>query len=195
METPGIKGLKEGVANLLTALPYGLCPPEHIKNTPTRFETAMFELMEGAWEDPAEVLHSGFEETEYDEMIYVNNISFVSLCSHHLLPFIGRVHFAYIPTGKIVGLSKIPRMIEILAKRPQVQERLTVQIVDTFMKEVHPKGCAAVAEAYHMCMAIRGVKKEGAYMKTTALRGVFKSQKETRAEFLDGIKSGRTLWP
>ncbi len=120
-------------------------------------------------------------------MITVGDIGFTSLCAHHMLPFIGKCYFAYIPNKYIVGLSKIPRMIDILAHRLQVQETLSEEIVDCFQKTVKPRGCAIVIEASHMCMSIRGVKKEGAYMRTTALRGIFSKDESAKAEFLSGI--------
>lgn len=160
---------------------------EHISETPRRVVEMYKELFSGCFQDPEEVLKKGFEDTKYNEMVYVNNISFVSVCAHHFCPFFGKAHFAYIPNGKIVGLSKIPRLIKIYAKRPQVQEKLTQEIVDTFDRIIQPKGCGLVMEAEHLCMKIRGVKEETAYTRTTALRGVF-MQPLARDEFLNGIR-------
>lgn len=159
----------------------------HVRDTPQRVVKAFEEYFSGLDQDPEEVLRRGFEVGNYDEMVYVKNISFVSFCAHHLAPFIGKVHFAYLPHKQIVGLSKIPRLVEVYSKRPQVQEKLTAEIVDTFQKVVKPKGCGAVVEALHLCMAIRGVKKDQAVTRTTALRGCFKKE-TTKQEFLDGVK-------
>jgi GTP cyclohydrolase I len=169
--------------------------PNHVAETPKRVLAAFDEYFAGCQMKAADVLSTTFDNYSFDEMIFVNDIGFVSFCSHHLVPFFGKAHFAYIPNGKIVGLSKIPRLVEVFAKRPQVQEEMTVQIVDAFMGILKPKGCGLVIEACHMCMMIRGVKKEKAYTRTSALRGVFKKKDSTRAEFLDGIpKKGSDAW-
>jgi GTP cyclohydrolase IA len=161
---------------------------EHIANTPTRFCAALQELLSGWRQDPEEILKNGsFNEGAYDEMIIIKDIDFVSLCAHHLLPFIGKVHFGYIPGKKIVGLSKIPRLVEALARRPQIQEHLSVQIVDTFEEVIEPRGCGVVIEATHLCMTIRGVRKPGAITNTTALRGIFKNYEATHHEFLNKV--------
>lgn len=165
---------------------------DHIRDTPERVVKAFQEYFSGVKEDPAAVLKKGFEAGRYDEMVFVKNISFVSFCAHHLTPIIGKVHFAYLPNEKIVGLSKIPRMIDILARRPQVQEKLTREIVETFQSVVQPSGCGAVIEALHLCMTIRGVKKDQAVTRTTALFGAFKSD-GVKHEFLDGIR-GEKGW-
>lgn len=169
----------------------------HTDGTPERFVKAYQEFFAGCWEDPKEVLDKKFEEKKYNEMVYVNDIKFVSFCAHHLVPFMGRVHFAYIPNKYVVGLSKIPRLVEVFARRPQVQEKLTQEIVDTFDEVIKPQGCGIVVEATHMCMAIRGVKKDDAYMRTTALRGSFLQKEIVRQEFLDGIRHGKNgaIWP
>src|SRR5882724_8634137 len=159
---------------------------EHIADTPRRIAKVYEFLYSGCSQDPREVLKKTFNDQKYDEMVYVNDIQFVSTCAHHGLVFFGKAHFAYLPDGKIVGLSKIPRLIEIFARRPQVQEKLTVEIVETFMEEVKPKGCGLVMEGIHLCMAIRGVENESAYTKTTAIRGCFK-EPTVKSEFLDGI--------
>ena len=160
---------------------------DHIRDTPDRVVKAFEEYFSGVHEDPEEVLTKGFEVGTYNQMIFVKNISFVSFCAHHITPITGRVHFAYLPKEKIVGLSKIPRLIEIYARRPQVQEKMTQEIVDTFQNVVRPDGCGAVVEAVHLCMTIRGVRKENAVTRTTALKGVF-TDKGIKDEFLDGIK-------
>lgn len=169
----------------------------HIKETPQRYVKACQEFFQGCWEDPKEVLQKKFEETKYAQMVFVNDIKFVSFCAHHLLPFFGRVHFAYIPQKYVVGLSKIPRLVEIHARRPQVQEKLTEEIVETFQEVMQPKGCGCVVEATHLCMAIRGVKKDDAYMRTTSLKGTFLTEDIVRQEFLDGIRHGKNgaIWP
>jgi GTP cyclohydrolase IA len=168
---------------------------EHTDNTPGRIAVTMIEMFEGCWQDPKEVLQTSFTEEKYDQMIYVNSISFVSMCAHHNLPFFGKTYFAYLPDKKIVGLSKIPRLVEVYSRRPQVQEKLTCEIVDMFNDVVKPSGCGIVIEAIHLCMAIRGVENETAYSKTTALRGCF-TDGSTKAEFLEGIKqTSKQIWP
>lgn len=162
--------------------------PDHIVKTPFRVAKALYELLEGYRQDPVEILKTGFAKGTYNQMITVGNIKFTSLCAHHMLPFTGRVHFAYIPNKTVVGLSKIPRMIEAFSRRLQVQEDLSEQIVECFQKTVKPKGCAVYIVASHMCAGIRGVKKEGMDMKTTALRGVFLKDKAAHEEFLLGLK-------
>ena len=168
---------------------------EHIEKTPARIVKALLEFYAGCWTDPKELLRTSFTEEKYDEMIYVNDISFVSMCAHHALPFFGKAHFAYLPSGKIVGLSKIPRLVEAYSRRPQVQEKLTVEIVNAFEEVIQPKGCGLVMEGIHLCMAIRGVENESAYSKTAAIRGAFRFP-DVKHEFLNGIrKSGGQLWP
>jgi GTP cyclohydrolase IA len=161
--------------------------PDHIKKTPLRVVKALQELLSGYQVDVAETLTTSFEIGKYNQMITVQDIKFTSLCAHHMLPFFGRMHFAYIPDGKIVGLSKIPRMIDALSRRLQVQETLGEEIVTTFQNIVKPKGCALMIESTHMCMSIRGVRKEGALMRTTALRGIFEKDASAKAEFLSGV--------
>ena len=161
---------------------------EHTKDTPARFVKALGELLAGVQFLPSTTLQPGFPSEGYDEMIIERDIDVVSLCSHHLLPFVGKAHFGYIPDKMIVGLSKVPRMIEICARRPQVQEKLSQEIVDTFMKVVAPKGCGLVIEASHMCMQIRGVKSINAVTVTTVVRGAFKDNLTTRQEFLSQIR-------
>jgi len=165
---------------------------DHRRDTPSRVVKAFEEYFSGVNQNPGNVLSKGFEEGEYDEMVFVKNISFVSFCAHHLAPFIGKIHFAYLPKGKIVGLSKIPRMIEILTHRPQVQEKLSREICDVFQNYVDPLGCGVVIEALHLCMTIRGARKDGAITRTTCLRGEFKKDK-VKSEFLDGIR-GEKGW-
>lgn len=169
---------------------------EHTNTTPNRMASSMVEMFWGCWQNPDDVLKKVFTEDTYDEIIYVNDISFVSNCAHHNLPFFGRMHFGYLPNKKIVGLSKIPRLVEIYARRPQVQEKLTQDIVNKFMEKISPFGCGLVIEAYHLCMMIRGIEQQPAYTKTTALRGTFKDNESTKQEFLHGIKkTTERLWP
>jgi GTP cyclohydrolase I len=156
---------------------------EGLKKTPHRVAKAYAELMAGLRQDPREHLKTVFHE-RYDEVVLLRDIEFHSLCEHHLLPFTGRAHVAYLPDGKVVGLSKLARLVEGYARRPQVQERLTTQIADALMEELNPIGAACVVEATHTCMTIRGVRKPGSTMVTSALRGIFKENPSSRAEIL-----------
>jgi GTP cyclohydrolase I len=166
---------------------------EGLLRTPNRVARAYGELMAGLHVDPKRHLKTVFTEN-YDEVVLLRDIEFHSLCEHHLLPFTGRAHVAYLPAGKVVGLSKLARLVEGFARRPQVQERLTTQIADALMDELQPIGAACVIEAVHTCMTIRGAKKHGSTMVTSALRGIFKDSPASRAEILslmhgtDGIK-------
>jgi GTP cyclohydrolase I len=156
---------------------------EGLLKTPERVARSYGELMAGLSEDPRLHLKTVFRE-RYDEVVLLRDIEFHSLCEHHLLPFIGRAHLAYLPDGKVVGLSKLARLVEGFARRPQVQERLTTQIADALMEELNPVGAACVIEATHTCMTIRGAKKAGSVMVTSALRGIFKDNPASRAEIL-----------
>ena len=156
---------------------------EGLKKTPSRVAKSYAELMAGLRQEPREHLNTVFHE-RYDEVVLLRDIEFNSLCEHHLLPFTGRAHVAYLPDGKVVGLSKLARLVEGYARRPQVQERLTTQIADALMEELNPIGVACVIEATHTCMTIRGVKKPGSIMVTSALRGIFKENPSSRAEIL-----------
>lgn len=168
---------------------------DHIAETPRRSTQAIFEMFAGCFQDPVNILDATFDSRKYDEMVYVNDISFVSTCEHHTMPFFGKVHFAYIPSDKIVGISKIPRLVECFSLRPQIQENLTQAIVDTFMEIINPFGCGAIIEAWHFCMCVRGVKQRPAYAKTCALRGSF-TDGQPRQEFLNGVrKTTEQLWP
>lgn len=166
---------------------------EGLLNTPNRVARAYSELMAGLQQDPRAHLKTVFHE-RYDEVVLLRDIEFHSLCEHHLLPFTGRAHVAYLPDGKVVGLSKLARLVEGYARRPQVQERLTTQIADALMEELSPIGSACVIEAVHTCMTIRGAKKHGSVMVTSALRGIFKENPASRSEILslmyakDGMK-------
>ena len=156
---------------------------EGLLKTPNRVARAYAELMAGLRDDPRQHLKTVFHE-RYDEVVLLRDIEFHSLCEHHLLPFTGRAHVAYLPDGKVVGLSKLARLVEGYARRPQVQERLTTQIADALMEELNPMGAACVIESVHTCMTIRGAKKTGSTMVTSALRGIFKENPASRAEIL-----------
>jgi GTP cyclohydrolase I len=162
---------------------------EGLLKTPGRVARCYAELMAGLWDDPRRHLKTVFHE-RYDEVVLLRDIEFHSLCEHHLLPFTGRAHVAYLPGGKVVGLSKLARLVEGYARRPQVQERLTTQIADALMEELTPAGAACVIEATHTCMTIRGAKKHGSTMVTSALRGVFKDNASSRHEILSLMYAG-----
>lgn len=160
---------------------------EGLQRTPSRVAKMYAELTAGYHIDPQALINDAIFSVDYDEMVMVKDIEFASLCEHHMLPFMGRVHVAYIPNGKVIGLSKIPRIVEMYARRLQVQERLTVQIADLIDAALHPLGVAVVAEGVHMCSVMRGVKKANAKMITSAMRGVFRSDPKTRAEFMGHV--------
>ena len=178
--------IKRAVHDILIAI--GEDPSrEGIKETPRRIAEMYAEVFSGMKEDPREVLSVGFEEG-HNEMVILKDIPFYSMCEHHLLPFYGMAHIGYIPKGRVVGASKLGRVVEILAKRPQLQERLTTQIADTIVEALQPQGVAVVIEAEHLCMTMRGVKKPGSNIVTSAMRGSFRTRAVTRAEFLSLIK-------
>ena len=156
--------------------------------TPERVAKMYAELTAGYHTDPEKLINGAMFDVDYDEMVIVKDINFFSLCEHHMLPFNGRVHIAYIPNGKVVGLSKIPRIVEMFARRLQVQERMTTQIADFIEEVLQPQGVAVVVEGAHMCMVMRGVKKDGASMTTSAMRGTFKSNALTRSEFMNHLQ-------
>jgi GTP cyclohydrolase I len=160
---------------------------EGLLSTPKRVAKAYEFLTSGYDKDIEQVLNGAIFKEKYDEMVLVRNIDFYSLCEHHMLPFFGRVHIAYIPDGKIIGLSKMPRIVEVFARRLQVQERMTQQIADTINKYIQPKGVAVVSEASHMCMMMRGVEKQNSSATASAVHGLFKSDARTRTEFLNLI--------
>jgi GTP cyclohydrolase I len=155
--------------------------------TPERVEKAMTFLTKGYDQDPAKVLHGALFDVDYDEMVIVKDVEMFSLCEHHMLPFFGKVHVAYIPNGKVIGLSKIPRLVEIFARRLQVQERLTRQVADAIQNAIKPQGVGVVIEARHLCMMMRGVEKQHSSTVTSAMVGCFR-QKETRSEFLSLVR-------
>jgi GTP cyclohydrolase IA len=178
--------IKRAVHDILIAI--GEDPSrEGIKETPRRIAEMYAEVFRGMNEDPREVLSVGFEEG-HNEMVILKDIPFYSICEHHLLPFYGMTHIGYIPKGRVVGASKLGRVVEILAKRPQLQERLTTQIANTIVEALQPQGVAVVIEAEHMCMTMRGVKQPGSNIVTSAMRGSFRTRAVTRAEFLSLIK-------
>jgi len=156
---------------------------EGLRKTPERVARMYAEMFTGLWENPAEHLRTFFTEI-YDEMVVLRDVPFYSMCEHHLMPFEGKAHIAYLPDGKVVGLSKLARVVEGFARRPQVQERLTTQIADTMTKELNAKGVAVVMEAEHSCMTCRGVKKPGSVMVTSAVRGECCTNAATRAEVM-----------
>jgi GTP cyclohydrolase IA len=160
---------------------------EGLLKTPSRVAKMYAELTAGYHVDPQALINDAIFSVDYDEMVMVKDIEFSSLCEHHMLPFMGRVHVAYIPNGKVIGLSKIPRIVEMFARRLQVQERLTVEIADFIDAALHPLGVAVVAEGVHLCSVMRGVKKANAKMITSAMRGVFRSDPKTRAEFMGHV--------
>ncbi|PID56405.1 MAG: GTP cyclohydrolase I FolE [Ignavibacteriae bacterium] len=164
---------------------------EGLIKTPNRVAKAYEYLTSGYAKDIETILNKAIFEEEYDEMVVVKDIDFFSLCEHHMLPFYGKVHVAYIPNGKIVGLSKIPRIVEAFARRLQVQERMTHQIAQTIDEYLKPQGVGVVAEAYHMCMIMRGVEKQNSYTMTSSMVGDFKEDARTRSEFLNLISHKR----
>ena len=157
---------------------------EGLKATPHRVARAYEFLTQGYQKKIKDVFNGAVFEEKYDEMVIVKDIDFYSMCEHHLLPFFGKIHIAYIPNGKIVGLSKIPRIVDVFARRLQVQERMTQEIADTIDEYLKPRGVGVVAEAYHMCMMMRGVEKQNSTTTTSAMHGIFKSDARTRSEFL-----------
>jgi GTP cyclohydrolase I len=163
---------------------------EGLKQTPRRVARMYHELLSGYHVDPDALINDALFNIRYDEMVIVRDIEFYSLCEHHMLPFIGRAHVAYLPDGKVLGLSKIPRIVDMYARRLQVQERMTRQIADFLMDLLKPQGVGVVIEGVHMCSMMRGVKKHDARMTTSAMHGAFRKNPPTRQEFLDNISRG-----
>ena len=161
---------------------------EGLLRTPERVEKALRFLTSGYTSDVARIVNGAIYEVKYDEMVIVKDIEFFSLCEHHLLPFFGKAHVAYLPKGKVIGLSKLPRVIDVFARRLQVQERLTAQIADAITEAIDPQGVGVILEAQHLCMMMRGVEKQHSATVTSAMRGVFKTQLQTRNEFLSLIR-------
>jgi GTP cyclohydrolase I len=163
---------------------------EGLLRTPERVSKMYLELLAGYRTDPYEMLNDALFEIQYDEMVIVRDIEFYSLCEHHMLPFVGRAHVAYMPKGRVIGLSKIPRVVDMFARRLQVQERMTTQIANFLQELLQPSGLAVVLEALHLCSMIRGVKKHDSRMTTSAMQGTFRTNMAQRMEFLDNISRG-----
>ena len=181
-------GIHRGITDILVEI--GEDPDrEGLRGTPDRVARAYAELTAGYSVDPVALINNAVFTVDYDEMVVVRDIDFYSLCEHHLLPFYGQAHVAYIPRGQVIGLSKIPRIVEMFARRLQVQERMTVEIADFLEGAIQPVGVAVVAEGIHMCSVMRGVRKENARMVTSAMRGGFREDDKTRSEFL-GLING-----
>jgi len=175
--------LEEAVRTLLAEI--GEEPSrEGLRNTPQRVRRMYDELTAGYHVDPDALINGACFSVDYDEMVVVRDIEFFSLCEHHLLPFIGRAHVGYLPKGRVIGLSKIPRIVDMFAQRLQVQERLTVEVADFLMERLEPKGVACVVEATHLCTMMRGVRKQEATMVTSSMVGTFRRDARTRAEFM-----------
>ena len=162
---------------------------EGLVRTPDRVHRAYQHLVKGYKEDPEAMLKEALFSVDYDEMVIVKDVEMFSLCEHHMLPFFGKVHVAYIPNGKVIGLSKIPRLIEIFSRRLQIQERLTTQIAETIQNAIQPQGVGVVIEARHLCMMMRGVEKQHSAAVTSSMLGCFREEQETRSEFLSLIRN------
>ncbi len=187
----GIDGqaIEEAVGSMLRA--FGEDPGrEGLRNTPKRIARMYSELLSGYRVDPHRIVNDALFNVTYDEMVIVRDIEFYSLCEHHMLPFMGRAHVAYFPKGKVLGLSKIPRIVDMFARRLQVQERMTRQIADFISDLLEPHGVAVVVEGLHLCMMMRGIKKKDARMTTSAMHGAFRKNVMSRQEFLDNISRG-----
>jgi GTP cyclohydrolase I len=181
------KETQEHIRKVLAAL--GEDPSrEGLEKTPERVEKALRFLTQGYGQDPVAILRKALFTVSYDEMVIIKDIDVYSLCEHHLLPFFGKAHVAYLPKGKVVGLSKIPRLVDVFARRLQVQERLTVEIAEAIEAAIHPRGVGVVIEAMHFCMIMRGVEKQNSVAVTSCMRGDFQTQLSTREEFLSLIK-------
>ena len=186
-----LETIEKSVAKIIKAI--GEDPErEGLLNTPRRVAKAYGELLEGYRIDPVKLLNNATFDVDYDDMVIVRDIEFYSLCEHHMLPFLGRAHVAYIPDGKVIGLSKIPRIVDMFARRLQVQERMTRQIADYVNEILHPRGVAVVVEGMHLCAMIRGVRKHDSRMTTSSMLGAFRQREATRMEFLDNISRGST---
>ncbi len=186
-----MKSMEEAVRAILEGI--GEDPDRQgLKNTPFRVAKMYKEVTKGYHQNPKKLINGAMFDVKYDEMVVVPNIAYYSLCEHHLLPFFGVAHVGYIPKGKVVGLSKIPRLVEMFARRLQVQENMTQQIADTINESLQPDGVGVVVEGQHMCMMMRGVEKDQAKMITSAMLGSFKEDEKTRSEFLHLIRSERS---
>jgi len=183
------QSIQDAVVQMLTA--FGEDPKrEGLLRTPARVARMYAELLEGYRLDPYDLLNDALFEVDYDAMVVVRDIEFYSLCEHHLLPFIGRAHVAYLPKGRVIGLSKIPRIVDMFARRLQVQERMTRQVAEFINEVLNPMGVAVVVEGLHLCATMRGVKKHDARMTTSTMLGTFRSNLATREEFLANISRG-----
>jgi GTP cyclohydrolase I len=181
--------IQQAVEQILRA--FGEDPErEGLRRTPERVANMYVELLEGYRQDPLAMINGALFEDSYDEMVLVRDIEFFSLCEHHLLPFFGRAHVAYFPRGRVLGLSKIPRLVDMFAHRLQVQERMTRQIAEFIQELLHPWGVAVVIEGLHLCATMRGVKKHDARMTTSTMLGAFRNNPASRQEFLDNISRG-----
>ncbi|MGI4755719.1 MAG: GTP cyclohydrolase I FolE [Janthinobacterium lividum] len=156
--------------------------------TPERMERSMAYLTRGYEQSPTEILRGALFDVDYDEMVIVRDIEFYSLCEHHMLPFFGKAHIAYIPKGKVIGLSKVARLVDVFARRLQVQERMTRQVADAIVEAIRPRGVAVILEAQHLCMMMRGVEKQSSMTTTSAMLGAFREQAQTRNEFLSLVR-------
>jgi GTP cyclohydrolase IA len=183
------KKIEEAVHTILCAV--GENPQrEGLLGTPDRVARAYGELLEGYRIDPIKLVNDATFTTKYDDMVIVRDIEFYSLCEHHMLPFLGRAHIAYLPVGQVIGLSKIPRIVDMFSRRLQIQEKMTRQIADFIQTLIQPRGVAVVMEAVHLCGMIRGVRKHDARMTTSSMLGAFRDSQTTRMEFLDNISRG-----
>jgi GTP cyclohydrolase I len=183
------QGIENAVRQILQAV--GEDPERGgLRNTPNRIARAYDELLAGYRMDPIQLINDALFDVEYDDMVLVRDIEFFSLCEHHMLPFMGRAHIAYIPKGKVIGLSKIPRIVDMFSRRLQVQERMTRQMADFLCSTLNPLGAGVVVEALHLCSMMRGVKKHDARMTTSTMVGSFRTNPSTRQEFLGSMSRG-----
>lgn len=184
-----LTSIQDAVKQMLVA--FGENPErDGLRRTPDRVARMYVELLEGYRTDPIALVNDALFEVDYDEMVIVRDIEYYSLCEHHMLPFIGRAHVAYMPKGRVIGLSKIPRIVDMFSRRLQVQERMTRQVADFLQEVLHPRGVAVVVEGIHLCSMIRGVKKHDSRMTTSSMLGAFRNNMATRMEFLDNISRG-----
>ena len=191
---PSDKSIAPQVEEILAAL--GEDPRrEGLARTPERVDKALRFLTSGYTKDIRTILNGALYEVKYDEMVVVKDIEFFSMCEHHMLPFFGKVHVAYLPKQRVIGLSKIPRLVDVFARRLQIQERMTNQIAETIREKINPKGVAVVCEGTHLCMSMRGVEKQNSFAVTSAMLGIFRENARTRMEFLDLLKHGNTTSP
>ena len=179
--------ISDGISSILNAIGEGV-DAQGTADTPKRVANMYDELLSGYSTDPIELLNGAMFDVEYDEMVVVKDIDFYSLCEHHLLPFYGKAHVGYLPNQKVIGLSKIPRLVEMFARRLQVQERMTQEIATTLDELIEPAGVGVVVEAQHLCATMRGVRKPNTTMTTSAVRGLFKKNSSTREEFFSHVR-------